>query len=102
MRIRIQEDGIDKFKVYLPDENQEFPIGLVWKDPMLRGAWKSKAYFPMHSMDKYVEDKTYDDFMKAARELANTYNRNVIFNDNNDNNDIFDSDYNFSWHDASD
>ena len=99
MRIRLEEDGIDKYKVYLPDQNREFPIGMVWKDPFYKGAWKVKAYFPMYGRDKQVTDKTYDDFMKAARELANTFDNNVVFAANKD---LFDDDYSFSWDDGSD
>ena len=101
MRIRLLDDGIDRFKVFLPEKDENFPIGVVWKDPFSKRAWKNKAYFSLSSSDKHIESKTYDDFMKAARELAIYYERSMFFS-SLENEDLFENPYNFSWDDASD
>jgi hypothetical protein len=97
MRIRLQDEGPDRFKVILPEENKNFPVGLVWKDMFSKQAWKIKFYFPVRGYDRNLENKTYDDFMKAAREIANCYVRNnfLLSHDNEE-------EYGFVWPDATD
>ena len=45
MRIRLEKDGVDKFKVILPGQNKDFPVGIVWKDLFKGKGWKIKCYF---------------------------------------------------------
>lgn len=89
MRIRLEEDGVDKFKVVLPDRNKDFPIGTVWKDIFSAGSWKAKAYFSIYKTYSSVEKQKFDDFMQAARALAKAYEDSHI--------DIFEEDYGFEW-----
>ena len=100
MRIRLEEDGVDKFKVILPGQNKDFPIGIVWKDLFKGKIWKIKCYFPIYGLDSYVEKKTYDDFMKAARVLASTFKYNNPTNSCNL--EEQENTYDFSWSDATD
>ena len=75
MRIRLEPDGLDRYKVVLPGENSEYPIGLVWKDPMKKSGWCIKAYFMTMYKDDYIINDRYDDCMKAARKLAHLFDR---------------------------
>jgi len=94
MRIRLQEDGIDRYKVYLPGKNNDFSIGLVWKDPF-KTVWKIKPYFSIYRIKSYkVKNETFDDFMRAARMLAKYYNEN--------DSPFFNYDDDFTWPSASD
>jgi len=99
MRIRLLEDDApDKYKILLPDENKNFPIGLVWKDNFKTQGWKVKVYFPIYSRSEQydLERQIFDDFMKAARDVANCYKRNsnLSFYEENE--------YGFVWPDATD
>ena len=97
MRIRLQDEGEDKFKVILPEESKDFPVGLVWKDIFHSQSWKIKFYFPVYGYDRDLENRKYDDIMKAAREIANCYVRNNLLSSYND-----EQEYGFIWPDASD
>ena len=97
MRIRLEEDGIDKFKVVLPGKNKDFPIGVIWKDPFRGKIWKTKPYFATYDKITYVEQKTYDDFMKAARALALQFERNNVMISFQE-----EEDYGLVWPDATD
>lgn len=103
MRIRLQEDGIDKYKVFLPGLNKDFPVGLVWKDIFKNNGWKIKIYFSLYSKreQKDLESKIHNDFMKAARSLAAAYNKYNFVN-NVEEEDIFNFDYYQPDFDASD
>lgn len=100
MRIRLEEDGVDKFKVILPGQNKDFPIGIVWKDLFKDRNWKIKCYFPIYGLDNYVEKKIYDDSMKAARALASTFKHNNPTNSYSY--EEQESTYDFLWPDATD
>lgn len=84
-RIRLEPDGQDKYQVVLPGFNSEYPIGTIWIDNFQKPPkWKAKAYFPLHIRGLQLEHRTYDDSMKAARELASFFRRYeapTIFND---------------------
>ena len=75
MRIRLEPDGLDKYKVILPGKNANYPIGVVFKDLFSKKGWQLKAYFMTMYKDDYVLNQTYDDSMIAARALAGIYNK---------------------------
>ena len=75
MRIRLEPDGIDKYKIVLPGKNANYPIGVVWKDPFKKGKWFIKAYFTTLFKDDSAFVKAYLDSMEAARVLARIYSR---------------------------
>ena len=96
MRIRLEDDGHDRFNIILPGLNKDFPIGVIWKDPFRKETWRTKRYFPIFGMSQYSEDQVYDDSMKAARALANLFNHNNIVKFEED------EDYKLTWGDATD
>ena len=75
MRIRLEPDGLNKYKVVLPGKNNNFPIGTVWKDPFKKGKWSLKAYFTTRFKDEHIIQQLFEDCMEAARTLANLYNK---------------------------
>ena len=75
MRIRLEPDGIDKYKIILPGRNNDFPIGAVWKDPFKGGRWRLKAYFTTMFKDEHIIEHIYDDSMRASRALAGIYQK---------------------------
>lgn len=84
-RIRLEPDGPDKYQVILPGLNSDYPIGTIWINKYKKPPkWKAKAYFPLYGQAVKLEYQTYDDSMKAARELAALFRRSeglTIFND---------------------
>jgi hypothetical protein len=97
MRIRLEEDGIDKFKVVLPGKNKDLPIGEIWKKPFREKGWKTKPYFSVYAVDYESSSQIYSDSMKAARSLAVAFQRNSInwFSNNEEEQE-------FLWSDATD
>jgi len=76
-RIRLEPDGHDRYQVILPGINSDYPIGAIWIDSFQKPPkWKAKAYFPLYIRGLDLEYRTYDDSMKAARELAMFFRRN--------------------------
>ena len=96
MRIRLEPDGQDNYKVVLPGENADYPIGLVWKDIFKKENWKIKAYFITSKRHDSILNKPYEDSMKAARNLADLFIRieNQRYVD-------FPDTYEFNWSDVS-
>ena len=75
MRIRLEPDGIDKYKVILPGKNADYPIGVVFKELFSKKGWRLKAYFVTMFKDDYIINQIFDDSMDAARALAKVYDR---------------------------
>jgi hypothetical protein len=75
MRIRLEPDGLDKYKVILPGKNVDYPIGVVFKDLFSKKGWKIKAYFITMYKDDHIINQIFDDSMAAARALAVVYGR---------------------------
>ena len=75
MRIRLEPDGLDKYKVILPGKNADYPIGVVFKELFSKKGWQIKAYFVTMYKDDYIINQIFDDSMDAARALANIYGR---------------------------
>ena len=75
MRIRLQPDGIDKYKVVLPGKNTDYPIGTVFKEVFSKKGWQIKAYFTTMYKDDYILNQVFEDSISAARQLANVYDQ---------------------------
>tara|TARA_R110000824_G_scaffold111218_4_gene259582 strand:+ start:2643 stop:2948 length:306 start_codon:yes stop_codon:yes gene_type:complete len=76
MSIRLEPDGLNKFKILLPGKNRDYPIGVVWLNSFKKGTgWRLKSYFMTLFKDDHILNQVYDDSMKAARALATLYNR---------------------------
>lgn len=75
MRIRLEPDGLDKYKIILPGKNADYPIGVVWKDMFKNTGWRLKAYFMTSFRDDHIIERVYDDSMSAARALAHIFKK---------------------------
>ena len=75
MRIRLEPDGLDKYKVILPGKNADYPIGVVFKELFSKKGWRLKAYFVTMYKDDYILNQIFNDSMQGARALARVYGR---------------------------
>ena len=75
MRIRLEPDGLDKYKVILPGKNADYPIGVVFKELFSKKGWRLKAYFVTMYKDDHILNQIYNDAMAGARALAGVYGR---------------------------
>ena len=75
MRIRLEPDGLNRYKIILPGKNNDFPIGLVYKDILKNTNWRLKAYFMTSFKEDHIIERVYDDSMTAARALARIYKK---------------------------
>ena len=74
-RLRLKPDGTDKFQIFIPGENRDYPIGTVWRQPFANPPkWKIKPYFMARVKDDPLLNHTYDDSVLAARALVDLYN----------------------------
>lgn len=89
MRIRLEPDGANKYKIILPGKNAEFPIGIIWKDILNNKGWRLKAYFIASFVDDHIIERVYDDSMTGARALARLFEK-IEMNSFRDATDPFD------------
>jgi hypothetical protein len=75
MRIRLEPDGDNKYKIILPGCNRNYPIGVVSRYPFKKSGWRLKSYFIILLKDDPVLNQVFDDSMKAARALATLYTK---------------------------
>ena len=75
MRIRLEPDGLDKYKVILPGKNADYPIGVIFKEFFSKKGWQIKAFFITMYKDDYTINQIFNDSMDAARALASIYNQ---------------------------
>ena len=73
-------DGDDRYKVILPGKNDNYPIGIIWKDVLKKSGWRIKPYFVTLFRDDSQLGQIYDDSMKAARKLAAIFNKMEYLN----------------------
>ena len=73
-RLRLVPDGDDKFQIFIPGDNGDYPIGsvdqLLFSNPP---KWKIKPYFMTRLKDDAIFKQTFDDSMEGARLLADLY-----------------------------
>ena len=73
--MRLRSDGVDKFQIFIPGENGDYPIGTVQRIPLKNPPkWKVKPYFMTLFKDDYFVRNTYDDSIEGARVLVDLYN----------------------------
>ena len=75
-RLRLVPDGDDKFQIFLPGENEGYPIGSVTKLPFANPPkWKIKAFFITLLKDSDILAYKFDDSVEGARVLSDLFHR---------------------------
>ena len=79
-RLRIVPDGNDKFQIFLPGENEGYPIGSVTQIPLSNPPkWKIKAFFITLMKDNDTLAYRFDDSVEGARALKDLFHRTESF-----------------------
>jgi len=75
-RIRLKPISHDKFDIIIPGKNNDYPIGIVWKDPLnLKSKWKIKPHFYTTLKEDSTINQVYDSSMEGARILSDMFNQ---------------------------
>ena len=72
--IPIDKDDKERFEVYIPGMNREYPIGRVWYD-LMKNRWMLQPYFIPLTRDELKKGRLYEGSMKAARMLKSMFER---------------------------
>ena len=72
--IPLNKEEKDKFEVYAPGRNRDYPIGRIWYD-IMKNKWLLKPYFLPLTRDDLKKDRFYEDSMEAARMLKKMFDR---------------------------